>query len=120
MRLELKKAGVEVTLVEPGAVRTEIWEKSAAELNSLWDRHSPELCDFYSEVRNFMEGSNKRGKETGVDPSQVAEVVQKILADAHPRARYIVGSDSKMAILAKWLLPDRWWDQLIAKISGFA
>lgn len=107
LRQELHEWGLEVALVEPGAVRTPIWEKGRG-LASQLERSLPsEAVERYA---RFIE-ITKRGIEFqeghGVAPEVVARAVEHALDSRRPRTRYVVGNDAKLQALAARLLPDR-------------
>jgi NAD(P)-dependent dehydrogenase (short-subunit alcohol dehydrogenase family) len=108
-RLELSLAGspVRVSLVEPGAVATAIWDKGDASVDELEARfergEGPEYEWLLDEARGFV----AEGRRTGIPASRVAEAVEHALTAPRPKARYLVGVDAKIGghVIAR--LPDR-------------
>ena len=108
-RLELSLTGspVRVSLIEPGAVATAIWDKGDASVDELEARfergEGPEYEWLLDEARGFV----TEGRRTGIPPSRVADAVEHALTAPHPKARYLVGTDAKIAGNVISRLPDR-------------
>jgi NAD(P)-dependent dehydrogenase (short-subunit alcohol dehydrogenase family) len=115
LRVELAGFGIHVASVEPGSVRTAIWEKGAARDRSrATDAGTAETRKLYAPLVKLLEKLNAR---PGVlPPEQVAEAVAHALEADKPRNRYLCGNDAKsLSLLGK--LPDGMRDRLIgAKI----
>jgi NAD(P)-dependent dehydrogenase (short-subunit alcohol dehydrogenase family) len=120
LRRELRPLGVQVVLVEPGGIKTPIWDKGSAAAESMLDGMPPEVDDLYGGlIRALRRESQRIATETGLPPHAVAEVVGKALTARRPRTRYVVGRDAKARAIAARLLPDRAFDALIARtLSG--
>ncbi len=48
-------------------------------------------------------------------PEIIAETISKALKSKRPRARYAVPMAAKTSIFLSWLLPDRWFDELLRR-----
>ena len=109
LRMELDRWGVSVSVIEPGAVATPIWEKTMTRAEGL-GRH--ERYDLY---RGFMA---KVAEEASISarkaiPAQaVVKAVEHAMTARRPKTRYPVGPDARFWLLMN-LLPDRWRDRLI-------
>jgi len=51
------------------------------------------------------------------DPEDVATVIEKIITNPKPRLRYVVGTATKLRLLARSLLPFRWFAALVLRIA---
>lgn len=107
LRLELDGSGVAVVLLEPGAVSTPIWDKGRSQVDELARSLPPEAIDRYRDLMEATESAIESQDRVGVDPDQVAATVERVLVARRPRARYPVGNDARVGILASRLLPDR-------------
>jgi NAD(P)-dependent dehydrogenase (short-subunit alcohol dehydrogenase family) len=107
LRRELAPWGIPVAVVEPGAVATPIWEKSAASAQALLDGLPAQAHGYYgADVENAKRRA-LRSARTGIPAEAVAAVVHAALTAARPRTRYLVGRDARIgALMARWL-PDR-------------
>jgi NAD(P)-dependent dehydrogenase (short-subunit alcohol dehydrogenase family) len=115
LRRELRPHRVNVVLVEPGSIRTAIWEKGGAAADELMEGMPPEVEELYGDLIKMMRAeADKRGRE-GLDPIEVARVIERALTAAKPRTRYLVGRDAKMRARASAVLPDRTFDALIER-----
>jgi NAD(P)-dependent dehydrogenase (short-subunit alcohol dehydrogenase family) len=111
LRRELAPWDIPVALVEPGAVATPIWQKSAAAAQSLLDGLAPEANAYYVTDIERAKRRALRTARTGIPAEAVAAVVHAALTAARPRTRYLVGRDARLgAFMARWL-PDRVLDR---------
>lgn len=60
-----------------------------------------------------MTGLARGAAASGVEPSEVAQVVLTALTAPQPKARYLVVTSSAWAVTARRLLPDWLWDKLV-------
>jgi NAD(P)-dependent dehydrogenase (short-subunit alcohol dehydrogenase family) len=119
LRRELRPQGVDVILIEPGGVKTPIWKKGEELADEMLEDVPPEAERLYGRlIAAVRTGTQRIARETGIEPSEVAEVIGTALTSSRPRARYLVGSDAKQrAVMAK-LLPARVMDRLIIRALG--
>ena len=119
LRRELRPHGVDVILIEPGGVKTPIWKKGEELADEMLEDVPPEAERLYGRlIAAVRTGTQRIARETGLEPSEVAEVIGKALTSSRPRARYIVGNDARQrAVMAK-LLPARVMDRLIVRALG--
>jgi NAD(P)-dependent dehydrogenase (short-subunit alcohol dehydrogenase family) len=119
LRRELRPHGVDVILIEPGGVKTPIWKKGEELADEMLEDVPPEAERLYGRmIAAVRTGTQRIARETGIEPSEVAEVIGRALTSSRPRARYLVGSDAKQrAVMAK-LLPARVMDRLIGRALG--
>jgi len=119
LRLELSPWGIQVVLVEPGAVATPIWETSIAAAERLQQTLPSGVEHLYGRAIAAAKTGALRNAARGMPADQVATVVARALTVRRPRARYLVGTDARItAIVAR--LPDRLRDRLILSQSGGA
>jgi len=119
LRRELRPLGVDVILIEPGGVKTPIWNKAENLADEMLEDVPPEAERLYGRlIAAVRTGTQRIARETGIEPSEVAEAIGKALTSSRPRARYLVGNDAKQrAVMAK-LLPARVMDRLIIRALG--
>ncbi|HVO82697.1 MAG TPA: SDR family oxidoreductase [Terriglobales bacterium] len=108
LRLEVNALGIKVVLVEPGAYQTDIWTRNAHLGQKTLDGTSPNR-ERGKRMRDQVQKLRKR------DPIEVARVIAKIAQDPNPKLRYVVGSDAKMQLALKRILPWKWHEKLVAK-----
>jgi len=115
LRVELHPFGIKVIAVEPGGIKTPIWEKGAKRDAVLSeDAATTELRDLYAPLVKLLQKLNAR--PGGLPPEDVAKVVIDALESGKPKNRYLVGSDAKSLSLLR-RLPDALRDRaIIAKV----
>lgn len=116
LRVELHNSGVQVALVEPGSVATPMWEKGRAEAERV--SIPDDLQQAYGHVPAAMDKVIEDTARRGVPPEQVAATIERALTSPRMQARYIVGMDAKVMLLAKRLLPDRVFDKVVRRVLG--
>ncbi len=108
LSLEVKKWGLQVTLIEPtdhrnGAKASRLHAKRAA------DEKSP----YYQEYKKVTE-KIAHDEETGCDPAGVGELIYNVLQKKQPALRYRVGKfDQKLSFVLKKILPSRMFERII-------
>jgi NAD(P)-dependent dehydrogenase (short-subunit alcohol dehydrogenase family) len=117
-RQELRSAGISVSIVEPGSIKTPIWERSDREIDSLIER-APQTEELYGPQVAAIRKISRRLGERGIPPERVAEQIEQALTARRPRARYLVGIDTKLQVRAKIVTPTRVWDRIVARVIGF-
>jgi NAD(P)-dependent dehydrogenase (short-subunit alcohol dehydrogenase family) len=116
LRRELRGQGMRVVVIEPGGVKTPIWDKGAEEADRLVAGASPEARERYGSLERALRAeAQKIATERGLPPEAVAEVIGKALTARRPRTRYLVGGDAKSRALVARFLPDRALDGLIGR-----
>jgi NAD(P)-dependent dehydrogenase (short-subunit alcohol dehydrogenase family) len=113
LRLELHDAGIEVSVVEPGAVRTPIWRKGLEAHARARETLPPRALALYGERLDLFAKLLAMNDRRGVDPGLVADAVVHALEARRPRTRYLVGTDARIRAAMRWLLPDRWGDAVL-------
>jgi len=117
LRRELRHLGVKVIAVEPGGVKTPIWDKGTETANSMLAAAPPDVAELYSGLGDALRAeARKIATETGVEPEEVAKVIGRALTASRPRTRYLVGRDAKARAALARVLPDRVLDRLIARV----
>ena len=118
LRIELRRQGVGVTVVEPGAVTTEIWGKAEDSSTQFHAAH-PARVLYGPEIEGIVKASKKISAKAITSEQAAAAIVDSILA-AKPQARLLVGPDAKvLAALRRWL-PLSWFDAILRREFGIA
>jgi NAD(P)-dependent dehydrogenase (short-subunit alcohol dehydrogenase family) len=115
LRHELRPWGIDVAVVEPGSIDTEIWSKGNEQLREQLGEMPEDARRLYGrQVTRFGEVLNETASR-GIAPEKVAEVIHKAIASDKPRHRYLVGTDAKIGARLKGTLPDRTFSKLAAR-----
>jgi NAD(P)-dependent dehydrogenase (short-subunit alcohol dehydrogenase family) len=110
LRIETHSLGIRVSLVEPGAYDTDIWERNVVIAKGSLDPASPnkERSQRFAE---FIKSSAKHRR----DAREVAKLIVRIAGNPNPRLRYLIGTDAKIQIWLKRIVPWRRYERIIAK-----
>lgn len=95
LRRELVVHGIDVVVVGPGAVATPIWDKASAAAVSGYEE-----TPYAAAMTRLLAGMVARGR-AGLPADAVGNLVARILAAPHPRARYAILRNP----IAGWHLP---------------
>ena len=114
LRRELRPWGIEVSLLQPGTIATEIWGKGLSQFDDLMREPPPGLVENYGGLLNSMHELARDSARRAAPAAVVARDVVHAFAARRPRTRYCMGTD---AGAQQWIsrLPDRWADALFAK-----
>lgn len=112
LRFELRRWAIEVSIVEPGAIRTPLWDASRKRALRIARSIAPESKQLYRRV--FDRLNDVTSPVRALAPERVAQVVARALIARHPRTRYQVGWDARAGVLIARLLPGRLIDLLLA------
>lgn len=93
LRTEVASSGVRVILVEPGSVRTGIWEDVDSDVEK---RGGSRFGDSYRRTQTLT----RLSEPLMARPERVARTIADALDSSHPRARYVVGADARAMSLA--------------------
>jgi NAD(P)-dependent dehydrogenase (short-subunit alcohol dehydrogenase family) len=115
LRQEMRPFGVEVSIVEPGAIATPFWGKGEEQAPQIKRAMSDELVRAYGERIDQVQALSAKTAARAQSPDTVAEAVEHALTAARPKARYLVGLDAKVQGRAMWLLPSRLFDRVVAR-----
>ena len=122
LRVELRKTGVKVSIVEPGMTRwDDVDEQLAAYARALDDA----LCDVRAEDRARYENAalrfkalNRRMMATAAPAERVAATIERALTAPRPRARYHCGWEQKAASWMERLTTERFRDRVVGRMTG--
>jgi NAD(P)-dependent dehydrogenase (short-subunit alcohol dehydrogenase family) len=116
LRRELRPWGIEVSLVRPGPIATEIWERGNANAEELLERMPEAAAQYGPAIERGRAFAAQRTRQA-VPPSAVADVVAHALTAEKPRTRYLVGPQVRLLATLRAVLPDRWFDRLLERAA---
>lgn len=117
LRRELAPQGIPVTVVQPGAVLTPLWEKmSDAGSRALESAPEPVHNLYRSTFPRFMVNNETSARTSRTTPDDVARVIFRALVAKRPGTRYGVGHDARGSRVLARLLPDRAIDRILGGI----
>jgi NAD(P)-dependent dehydrogenase (short-subunit alcohol dehydrogenase family) len=118
LRMELRPLGVDVSVIEPGSVKTEIWRKGAEAGRAALDALPPAARALYGKRLEGMLATADKTAARGVEPVDVAEAVADALTARRPKARYVVGPDARAQVVMRSVLPTRVMDSVTARLTA--
>ncbi len=114
LRMELRPWGIPVSLVEPGAIRTDIWTGILDD----HDRMESELTAEHRELyRSHLRGLRRllsRMQKTAADPAKVVEAVDHALTARRPKRRYLLDIASRVQKVVVRLAPTAVTDRVLS------
>jgi NAD(P)-dependent dehydrogenase (short-subunit alcohol dehydrogenase family) len=119
LRAELARTGpMFSSVVEPGEVKSEIWNKGRAQMVEIDERLAEAgLADRYRWLTNTFRGFLAEADSRAIDADRVAAAVEHALTAERPKARYLVGTDAKLQAVID-VLPDRLREFVLDKVTG--
>ena len=113
LRRELMIHELDVILLEPGPIKTPIWDK-VPDIEK-----NPFLNTEYGEsLRKFNKGYLKTVEADGFPPKIIGEKVLNIMQTNTPKTRYVITPKIIKNYFIPGFLPDRWVDRMIGKMLG--
>ena len=118
LRMELKQFGIKVSIIEPGGVKSNWGIITADHLlesskNSPYEDISNKVAKVYKEIYG---GESKLLTK----PEVVARKISKAVNRKNPRTRYLFGFGARSMIFFHWLLPNKWFDNIMRKMYEIA
>jgi NAD(P)-dependent dehydrogenase (short-subunit alcohol dehydrogenase family) len=113
LRFEVKGFGVDVSIIEPGIIRTRFSDTAVSGIDTPGD--GP-YARFNAAVARATAGVYESGAlaRLGGGPEAVARAIEKAITRPRPRARYTVTPSAKVLIAQRALAPDAVWARALA------
>jgi NAD(P)-dependent dehydrogenase (short-subunit alcohol dehydrogenase family) len=94
LRRELAPHGVQVVVVEPGAVKTEMADRGAATATDLAERMNPGHRQRYGRLVKAVVAHSLAFTRNGMTADKAGSIVTRAATTRRPRTRYAVGRDA--------------------------
>lgn len=115
MRGELGLWDIPVSLIQPAAMKTEIFSKAAREAKGAFRSTMADVKHHYSEILKTIDAAIE--KQGGDEPKIVAKAILRALTDKHPKTRYPAGKGASLMVKLRFL-PDRLKDKIFLQQIG--
>lgn len=112
LRVELRSFGISVSVLEPGAIATELWKKGTAQTEELIANANPDTYKLYAPLMQTARKIIETQKY--LPPEAVAECVYHAFTARKPKNHYAVGMDAKLFIFIE-SLPEKLRDWMMYK-----
>lgn len=125
LRVELRRFGIRVIVIEPGNTQTPIWDRAQRFSDEALNRWQGQLAALAPEVRAIYEAdfaamrkAAERMARTGGSVDRVVQTIYKALTVRNPRSRYPVGWWVSAAFKLFAILPHGLRDRLLCRVLG--
>lgn len=108
LRRELVLFGIKVIVIQPGPIKTPIWDKAISD-DALNYADTP-----YGRFLSKRAESIKKIEANAIPAEEVAKLVHKSIVSDNPKTRYLVAKKSWQFKLFSWF-PDKWLDNATTK-----
>jgi NAD(P)-dependent dehydrogenase (short-subunit alcohol dehydrogenase family) len=112
LRRELMLFGIDVIVIEPGSVSTDIWDKAEQVDISRYAQTG------YAPILARMRQEFIKSGRTGLKAEVVGRTIRQALESAHPKTRYALPDNWITGWVLPRMLPDRWLDRIVAARTG--
>lgn len=108
LRRELMLYDMQVIIIQPGPIKTDIWGKAKVGVNPYAETDYEKIFDKLDDAVNQIE-------EIGLEVEDVAETIWKAYQSKAPRDRYIITPKKWMFKMAMYVLPAKMLDKIFFK-----
>ena len=113
LRFELREFGIDVIVIQPGAIRTEFAEVA---FGPAMERSGSTAYSGFAKGMRAMRERTESNQSVGSPPSVIADTIFKAVRAKHPKTRYAAGKYAKPLLLLRRLISDRMYDRIMAKL----
>lgn len=113
LRLEMKPFGIKVSIIEPGAIKTEFAEVA------LGKSEEGTRLETYKQLTAKYKEISVSSAKNAPDAYVVAKVISDAVSSNNPKARYVVPGQAKVLLAAKGVLGDRIFDWMMTRQLGW-
>jgi len=96
MRIELAPAGISVSLIEPGSVKTPIWQKGRDNQKQLYENLGENPRAHYRRALESVVNATNHEERTAMPVDVVSQSIYHALTDAKPKLQHILGFPARM------------------------
>ena len=115
LRREVEPLGVNVIVIEPGAVKTGMLDQVNVTGQRIIGEMTTEQRGRYATLMHAVISQAQASVPGGASPDEVARVIADAMTSKRPPTRYTVGRSTAMIIRLTRLLSDRMLDSLLAR-----
>jgi NAD(P)-dependent dehydrogenase (short-subunit alcohol dehydrogenase family) len=118
LRLELRPFGIQVSLIEPAAIRTPAADKTLGDVEGMIRTLPAEGAARYAMMLRVFTRRAYQQEMKGSPPEVVARTVHHALTAARPRTHYPVGKHARLLSTMPRFLPERLLDRVRSRLFG--
>ena len=113
LRFELMDFGIDVIIVQPGAIHTEF---TSVAFGPAMERSSSTAYSGLTSGMRAMRTRTESNRSLGSPPSVIADTIYKAVRARHPKTRYAAGKYARPLLLLRRLISDRMYDRIMARM----
>jgi len=113
LRNEVRPFGIDVVVIEPGAIKTE-WPTIAAEHVKNMSGNGP-YCELAEATAHLFMA---QGASAYAPPHVIADVIWRAASTRHPKVRYAAPFSANVILGLRWALSDRLFDWVWGRVIG--
>jgi NAD(P)-dependent dehydrogenase (short-subunit alcohol dehydrogenase family) len=114
LRREVGPLGVNVVVVEPGAVKTGMAEDAVASADRVKATMTPAQLHRYADLTAAISAQQLSATSKGVPAERAGRVIAEVATAVNPRTRYTLGSEAALIWLTR-VAPDRLLDRMLRR-----
>jgi NAD(P)-dependent dehydrogenase (short-subunit alcohol dehydrogenase family) len=116
LRREVSPWGIDVVVIEPGSIATEIWRKGSDAVDERLEQMPDDARRLYGDqLRSWAQAFMVEAGGRGIPPEKVAEVIHRAIRSEKPKARSLVGIDAKVGATLHSVVPTRTFDRMLRR-----
>lgn len=108
LRRELNSFGIDVVLIEPGPIKSEIWKKAKEEKNRY---EKTPYAEIYANLSKAVSGM----EDIAIPTEKLADLLYSITNRKVNKTRYLIAPKKWLVWLAIHVFPDKYIDKMFAK-----
>lgn len=109
LRIETKQFGIDVVIVEPGAIFTEFGEVVTGPMSTVSKGRAYEKM-----TQKFIDMMTGMDPKRFSPPSVIAEVISKAVKAVNPKTRYVAGKMARPLLFMRRWFSDRRFDKVVS------
>ncbi len=118
LRMELAGSGVKVIIVEPGPVKSRIWEKSRLFFDRTLAQLPLRAHELYDPLIEAIRRESAKSEAGAIPTERLAALIHHVLTVKNPATRYPIGRLARSRDLAARIVPDKIRDRIILRLLG--
>ncbi|MFA7385297.1 MAG: SDR family oxidoreductase [Bacilli bacterium] len=117
LRYEMPIFGIQVTSIEPGAMKTPMTADGKENMKKTWEMMKPGIKELYYDKLNPSLEFMQEMMSNSSPPEVVAKVILKALNKKKMKIRYVGGNDVKVLPFMQKLLGENLFEKMMLKIQ---
>ena len=113
LRMELRGSGVALSLIEPGAIRTEFRRNAAEQAERSLDLQGAQFKERYARTIRKRKERSSKPSSFSLPPEAVAKKIRHALESRRPKARYCVTIPAHIAAFLRRAAPTSLLDRIL-------